>query len=295
MPSLLEWCNLYLDYSKKNHVSKTYNEKRIAFSFFFSSGFAVGAGVDTLNRHSLLQHFQRQALRRSGNAANKDRKNLSAAWTWGVKFLGLPPQNPFSFIPKQSEQRFPRRVPTLQEFWAVYHAATTGQDRRMLLLFLYTGARRTELFLLRWCDVDFDQGRIRLFCRKNLRGTVKMDWVFLADEAVAALQEQGKDVAIDSEDFVFKDPETGGPYMYRLQWLRRLCDRAGVPRFGLHGLRHLCATILAARGVPLVDIQRHLRHEHLTTTQRYIHYLTKNRTVLNALSCAVNSPQNPHT
>ena len=296
--SLLEWCNAYLDFSKKKHVSKTYAEKRIAFSVFFSSGFAADAGVDTLDRRSLLLHFQEQASKRSGNAANKDRKNLLAAWTWGVKFLGLPPQNPFAFVPKQSEQRFPRRVPSLQEFWAVYNAATTEQDRRMLLLFLYTGARRSELFALRWQDVDFDQGRIRLFCRKNLQGTVKADWVFLTNEALAALKEQskeaqGKEVSY-LEEFVFRDPETGGPYLYRLQWLRRLCDRAGVPRFGLHGLRHLCATILAGRGVPLVDIQRHLRHEHLTTTQRYIHQLTKNRTGLDALSGVVNSPQNPH-
>ena len=124
--------------------------------------------------------------------------------------------------------------------------------------------------------------------------TCKADWVFLTNVALAALKEQGKEVPAGLEEFVFRDPETGGPYLYRLQWLRCLRDRAGVPRFGLHGLRHLCATILAGRGVPLVDIQRHLRHEHLTTTQRYIHQLTKNRAVLDALSGVVNSPQNPH-
>ena len=110
IPFLLECCNTYLDFSKKKHISKTYAEKRIAFSVFFSSGFAADAGVDTLDRRSLLRHFQEQALKRSGNAANKDRKNLLAAWTWGVKFLSLPSQNPFAFVPKQSEQRFPRRV-----------------------------------------------------------------------------------------------------------------------------------------------------------------------------------------
>jgi len=29
----------------------------------------------------------------------------------------------------------------------------------------------------------------------------------------------------------------GKPFMYRLQFMRRLCDRAKVKRFGFHGIR----------------------------------------------------------
>jgi integrase len=66
--------------------------------------------------------------------------------------------------------------------------------------------------------------------------------------------------------------------------MRRLCKRAGVDRFGFHGIRHLCASILAAKGVPLVDIQDHLRHDHLSTTERYIHKIKETRSVVNALT-----------
>ena len=84
--------------------------------------------------------------------------------------------------------------------------------------------------------------------------------------------------------WVFVEPGTTSPYQYRVQWLRRLCKRAGVDRFGFHGIRHLCASILAGKGVPLVDIQGHLRHEHLSTTERYIHKIKEARSVIEALT-----------
>ena len=66
--------------------------------------------------------------------------------------------------------------------------------------------------------------------------------------------------------------------------MRRLCDRAGVDRFGFHGIRHLCASILAGKGAPWVDIQQHLRHDHLSTTERCIHKIKETRSGVNALA-----------
>lgn len=282
-PSLLEWSNAYLDFSKEKFSTKTYLEKRSTFRRFFSSGFSPGSFASSLSPLLLLEYFQRQARERSGNAANKDRKNLSAAWSWGVKFLNFPLENPFQRLPRQSEKRFPRRVPSLSDFWKVYDAALQDQDKRLLLVYLYTGARRSELFRLRWQDVDFEACRVRLYTKKNVSGSYRASWVSLTEEAVEALHAQHVETGTVG-GFVFIDPGTGGPYMFRLQWMRRLCDRAGVERFGFHGIRHLCASILAGRGVPLVDIQHHLRHENLSTTQRYIHQLQNSRAVLDALS-----------
>jgi len=104
----------------------------------------------------------------------------------------------------------------------------------------------------------------------------------LTDEAMEALREQHRDTG--KGKWVFVEPGTNNPYMFRVQWLRRLCRRAGVDRFGFHGIRHLCASILAQKGVPLVDIQHHLRHDHLSTTERYIHKIKETRSVVNALT-----------
>ncbi|MDO5674329.1 MAG: tyrosine-type recombinase/integrase [bacterium] len=92
-----------------------------------------------------------------------------------------------------------------------------------------------------------------------------------------------KDPQASANDPVFTGPNALA-YEYRLHWLKRLCRKAGVEAFGFHGIRHLFASILAARNVPLVEIQYMLRHTSLATTQRYIHRLKKeNREVLAAL------------
>ena len=41
--------------------------------------------------------------------------------------------------------------------------------------------------------------------------------------------------------------QAGMGHSQLMQWLRRLCNRAGVDRFGFHGIRHLSASILAEK------------------------------------------------
>jgi len=82
-------------------------------------------------------------------------------------------------------------------------------------------------------------------------------------------------------EWVFPNPKTGIPYLDRQKWMPRLCTRAGVkPRFGLHAIRHLSASILIQADVPLVDVQTILRHKKLVTTERYIHRLQSVRSAM---------------
>lgn len=117
-----------------------------------------------------VKHLGDQAEVRSGNAANKDRKNLRVAWEWGKKFLGLPYENPFHLVERFSERRYEHYVSSLEEFWAVYDVADMEQDKVMLLTYLYTAARCEELFRLQWKHVDFKNNRILLRCKKNKQG-----------------------------------------------------------------------------------------------------------------------------
>jgi len=66
--------------------------------------------------------------------------------------------------------------------------------------------------------------------------------------------------------------------------LRQLCSKAEVKQFGFHGIRHLFASILASRNVPLVKIQKMIRHGSITTTARYTHsFDSGNRQALEVL------------
>jgi integrase len=290
---LLEWATEYLKFAEQNYTEKTFDEKRRAFRLFFST-----PGINPKSLSSLLTAYQAQkalqlqALNRSGNAANKDRKNLSAAWSWGVKFMQLPELNPFSKVEKFASERHERHVPTMDDFLKVFNSLENDQDRLMLYCYLQTGARRDELFRLVWSDVDFFRKRIRLSWRKNKIGEWRSQWISVKDDLIQWLMRHQKNQS-NLDEPVFLSQQSLA-YQYRQHWLKRICRRVGVKPFGFHGIRHLFASTLASQNVPLVEIQYMLRHTSLATTQRYIHRLKKeNREVLAALPGLIDFEKSP--
>lgn len=267
--SLLEWATMYLDHAQLKFIGKTYSEKRLSFRLLLQS-FSPDMAVSGLGKGAVLAHFSRQAQARSGYAANKDRKNLLAAWSWGVEHIpGFPERSPF-LTDRFAEERSPRQMPTEKEFWAVHEAAESEQDRVMLLCFLHLAARRNEIFQLRRDDVDLDRRQVRLCTRKRKDGSMHHDWLPMTGRLHEALS---KHLAAHSGEWVFPNPQTGLPYVERSKWLPKLCRLAQVREFGLHGIRHLSASILVNGKVSLLDVQTILRHTNLTTTQRYVHRL----------------------
>ncbi|MGR0479835.1 MAG: tyrosine-type recombinase/integrase [Candidatus Electronema sp. V4] len=267
--TLGSWSEAYLVFAQGKFSYKTVSEKRLAFRLLFMSVPSATPAAD-LRKGDALAHFAAQARARSGNAANKDRKNLVAAWNWAAEYLpDFPARNPFltELFP---EERSARQVPTENEFWAVHAAAESEQDRAMLLCFLHLAARRNEIFRLRLEDVDLDRQRVRLHTRKRKDGSQHHDWLPMSDRLRKAMAGH---LSLCSGEWVFPNPQTGLPYFERSKWLPKLCRLAGVKEFGLHGIRHLSASILIRAKVSLLDVQTILRHTNLTTTQRYVHRL----------------------
>jgi integrase len=263
-----DWAELYLDYVKVCFSEKTYLEKRLAFRKLFES-IDPTKRVETLTPAILLPHLQKQLKERSGNAANKDRKNLIAAWNWGMVYMepALSAPNP-CIIKKMPEKRTPRYVPPEEDFWKVYNEAH-GQDRIMLLAYLHLAARRGELFRLRWEDVNFHDQTVRLFTRKRENGAWEFDNLPMTEELYTALLTFKSGQA---GEWVFINPITNRSFVERKRWLKGLCARAGIEkRFTLHSVRHLSASILAQAGVPVIKIQAILRHKSARTTERYLH------------------------
>ncbi|NLE25300.1 MAG: site-specific integrase, partial [Clostridiaceae bacterium] len=261
---LIDWATKYLEYSKVKFAEKTFDEKKRVFKRFFKS-VDPSLTVYDLKPVQVLNYLRKQATERSGYAANKERKNLLAAWNWGIKYLDLPSPNPCQ-TERFPENRQSRYIPPESDFWKVYEV-TEGQDKVMLLAYLHLAARKMELLRLRWEDVDFSNKRVRIGTRKRQGGSLEYDLLPMTDELFNALfrhRQSAKTV------WVFPNPETGEPYAQRQRHMMHICKRAGVKIFGLHAIRHLAASILAQADVPMVTIQRILRHKNLTTTERYI-------------------------
>jgi integrase len=166
---------------------------------------------------------------------------------------------------KFPEERQPRYVPPEEDFWKIFEIAQ-GQDKTMLLTYLHLAARRSELFRLRWDDLDWGTGKVRLLTRKRKDGSFAEDWLPMTEDLRGSLEAHRDFVA---GEWVFPAPG-GDQYQYRQHLMRRLCRKAGVRPFGFHAIRHLSATVLAQADIPMVVISQILRHRSLAVTERYL-------------------------
>ncbi len=156
----------------------------------------------------------------------------------------------------------------------------TGQDRALLLDLFFLGARRGEVFRLKWDDIDFINNRVRLGTQKTRDGEMRYDWLPLAQELKTSLL-GWKEKRPHKTPWVFTVLEDtpspynhpGEPFKLRSQFMRKICAKAGVKPFGYHAIRHLHASILFNEGSELSTVQKQLRHTSPTTTVRYLRTL----------------------
>lgn len=293
--SLAEWAVKYLDFVKEKHSQRIYNSRVFAFKKFFEL-IPKDTECSRLTLYDAQKVLQHQARIRSGNAANKDLSHFRTAWKWGVKYLDMPDRNVFLSIDRFSSERFDRYVPPLDDFWKVYHVIQDDQDKLMLYCFLQTGARAQEMWRLTWNDVDFFNNRIRLMSRKNRLAEWKIDWISVNKDLMQWLLRHKKATSSGSRDYLWKFVRSGRcSNVCRSRVLKDFCLKAGVKEFTFHCIRHLFASILATKNVPLVEIQKMCRHTSILTTQRYVHSLvTDNTKAVQALPSLEESTSKVH-
>jgi len=284
---VMNWLNDYLDFAESRLTKKTYMEKKGTFNRLLSH-IRGETFLEDITVTSALKFLQQDFKARSGYATNKDRKNLNTAWSWGRRYLqGFPSgQNPFHVVERFPEKRSPRYIPPEDDFWKVYNM-TTGQDKLLLLTFLHLAARRGEIFNLQWSDISFHDSRIRLWTNKRLGGDKEADWLPMTTELKSALLKWWEERPVKSEHvfvcldrYSFCEECFGKPFQYRIHFMRRLCVKAGVKRFGFHAIRHLAASILYKSGYPVAVIQAVLRHKSAQTTAKYLQTLGVEQTRL---------------
>lgn len=280
-----DWVNQYLEDAEQRFAKVTFDEKKAVFiRFFKNTGLQKNSPIENMTLTICRNFLLKQKVERSGYAANKDRKNLRTACTWGLDLEGWPEGfNPFLSTKKYPEKRKPRYVPTEDDFWKAFNL-TTGQDRVMLLAYLNLGARRSEVFHLKWSDVDFSGNWIRLWTRKREGGNEECDSLPMTPELRSSLLKWREERLAQSttdndhvflclDKFSFCGEYYGKPFKHRQHFMKKLCNRAKVKPFGFHAIRHLTASILYRKGNPVSVIQAILRHKNPNTTTRYLRKL----------------------
>jgi len=226
------------------------------------------------------------------------RQTLNTALEQAVRWR-LVPYNvvPLTTPPPQE------RVPETQMFLTPAQARQllqTARGDRLEALYrvaLALGLRRNEMLGLRWQDVDFEHGTLRVEMQlqyitgyplalvppksASSRRTLPLTPVLvqaLRDHKARQLYERmlAGSAWQTSWNVVFATPRGTpiNPQSVRTHF-QALLRRAGLPAMRLHDLRHSCASLLMAQGVPDRVVQEILGHASATMTRRYSHVMAQ--------------------
>jgi integrase len=188
--------------------------------------------------------------------------NLAVRWQW----LSV---NPVVGLQRNQE---PKRERYLQngELQRLLEALAVHEDKQaanIVRLLLLTGARRSEVFAMRWADLNLTEGKWT-----KPASTTKQKKTHTAPLSAPARQllaELSESAEPDAE-YVFPGRWGGHRTEVRQAW-DDLCRAANIKGVRLHDLRHSFASQLVSSGFTLPVIGALLGHSQPATTARYAH------------------------
>jgi integrase len=137
-----------------------------------------------------------------------------------------------------------------------------------LILSINTGARRGDIFSMRWTDIHWERQIWSVPYPKNGESYN----VQLLPAAMAVLKRRRKEVP-ESSEYVFPGPgKTRHIIDLKKPW-DAFRKRANLEKFHIHDIRHTVASWAAIANTPLQQIGTALGHRSLQSTQRYAHLI----------------------
>ena len=168
-------------------------------------------------------------------------------------------------------------------------AVQESSYRIMIIVFMFTGLRESELLGLMWDCVDFDRGSILIDKQLNKSQRKEGGYSFNptkngksrlivpAPYVMELLREQRdlqtkwkKDAgsAWNNKDNLVFTNELGRYVSFRALYdcFKRIVKGLGMPNVRIHDLRHTCASLLLKNGIPMKAIQEWLGHSTFEVT-----------------------------
>jgi len=174
--------------------------------------------------------------------------------------------NPVKGIRQYTENNARTRFLSDSELSSLFTAVKKSNWNQLYLLVLMaltTGARRSEMILLKWDDINFKTKTAHLPKTKNGEQRI----LTLTSELVTELMKYR-----NISEYVFPHPNVPNASFrnFDIHWQNALAQ-TNITDFRFHDLRHTCASLLAMNGASLLEIAEVLGHKSITMTQRYSH------------------------
>jgi len=230
-----------------------------------------------------------KSLNRAAGTRSKIRNVMSLLFNHGRRHE-LCDRNPIQWVRQSAKRRATPDILTRDEVLGLL-TNLRFRERTLVLLAVTTGLRRSELFALKWKDVDFPAKQIYVTRSivQNVIGICKTESsqkpVPAHDDVIEALHEWHRQTPYQSpESWVFASRVNRGRWPYLAQEIMRhhilpVARVLGITkRIGWHTFRHTYSTLLRSTGAELKIMQELLRHSTIRVTlNTYTQAVTKEK------------------
>jgi integrase len=257
-----------------------------------------------------IQTFYNE-LYNQGNTANTVKHyhaNIHKALKYAVK-MELIPSNPADKVELPKMEKYEATFYNKEELEKLFEVFKGDRMELVLYIGAYYGLRRSEIVGLKWDAIDFDQKTITI-CRKVISefGLGK-EVIICESELKTAASKRTLPLIPQIEKMLLEHRETLSNYKKLLKsgfddtysdyvccdnfgklitpefvsnHFRYIVQREGLRKLRFHDLRHSCASLLLANGVPMKAIQDWLGHSTFNVTANFYSHLDYNSKIASA-------------
>jgi len=252
-----EYRDEFLEWSENNQPDSTFRANRLALKkLIHQAGEKISLDRISLKHLDMMITAERKKglkARSINNYIRHARSSLNKAVEWsyvrrnplaGAKELPTSRTKP-KFL---TRSQVPRYIASIKDI----------DLRRLVVAYLATGRRRSELLRLKWKDVDLKKNRYAVTVKGGKKQEYPINTVFRS-VLLAIGKKEGKVF------YRWKHPDTIS------HLVKAALVDVGYPNLSLHSLRHTYASLKILEGRTLKEVQELLGHSEQRTTEIYAH------------------------
>jgi integrase len=263
---------VYLDYAKTSKAKSTYSSDKCRIESHLLPYFK-----DILVAHITAQMVDDyKGLRCKQGASpktiNNELVNLSHILKMAIRWRYLD-GNVVSNVEKMPMVKNNPKYLNQSEIQQLIEASRDSYVHPLLVTALHTGMRKSELFNLKWADIDFEQDSITIQSKDDWHTKNYKSRVLQMTEVLSSTLKEHRifqrELGYKSEYvFTYEGNRINASIA---KSLRAILRTAGMTGITLHTLRHTFASQLILAGVSLREVQELMGHQSYETTLKYAH------------------------